>query len=191
MIKEALLTVNNKLLGFEFYRTGCLLFTLLYLELFLFHRFRLGLASWLLTLLLLILLFFLFYLLLFRNFGLLGPFFDQRAVFKSDQTVLSELDLEGDSKGFMLRVLGWGFVVTDVFVESIDWSLLSNKDLFAYPILYSTFFSIKLPIFLLLYGFRRSEPEGDFMKFTFRFSIYFVYSLNVTWLLSTGYSRDK
>jgi hypothetical protein len=107
-------------LGFELYRTGCLLFGLLYLELFLFDGFRLGLASWLLTFLLLILLFFFFYFLLFRNFGLLGPFFDQRAVFKSDQTVLSELDLEADSKGFMLRVLGWGFVVTDVFVESID-----------------------------------------------------------------------
>jgi len=85
---------------------------------FLNNRLRFILSSWLLAFLLFIFLFILFCLFFLRGFDFLSPFFDQGTLFKGDQSIFCEFNLECNSESLMLRILSGCFVVSNVLVKS-------------------------------------------------------------------------
>lgn len=103
---------------------------------FCFFNFKLFLLNWLwfgLSLRLLTLFFFIFFLFflclfLFRNLSLLDPFLNKITFFKSDQSIFIEFDFKTNSKGLMLRILCWCFIISDMFIESVNTWLILNQN---------------------------------------------------------------
>lgn len=126
---ELLFAVDCELLSFELDWSGGFFFGLFDFELLFFHGFGFGLCGgWLFAFLLLFLFLFLLSYFWFWNLCFLSPFFNQVAVFEGYQSVFGEFDFETDTESFVLRVLGWGSVVTDVFTESIYARFVLNQD---------------------------------------------------------------
>lgn len=80
------------------------------------------------TFFLLIFLLLFFNLFFFWNFSFLSPFFNQSTIFESNQTVFSEFDFETNTESFMLRILSWSFVVSNMFIETHNSGLILNKN---------------------------------------------------------------
>ena len=127
-----------ELLRFEFDWVILLLLGLLDFKLFFsLHCFRFSLSCFggllfliiLLLIIFLIIFFIVFFGILFLgDFGFLGPFFNQVALFEGDDSVFSILNFKADCEGLLFGVLSWGFIVADMLSETVDIWLVFDQN---------------------------------------------------------------
>lgn len=129
ILLQLLLSVETELLSLKLNWSLSLFLCLFDFKFFLFNRLRLSLsAGWLIAF------FFLFFLFLLLgsfwlwNFSFLSPFFYQVALFKSDQTILSELNFKAHTESLMLWVLSRSSVIPDMLVKSINTRFILNQN---------------------------------------------------------------
>ena len=136
---DFLLSVEIKLMSFELDYSGGFFLSFLYFDFLCFHCLWLG--SFFISFFLFIFFFIFFFLFLscfwLWNFSFFGPFFNQITVLKCNQSIFCVLDLKADAKIFMLWILGWGFVISNLFSKTIDSWFVLNQD-------FNWFFSFEL-----------------------------------------------
>lgn len=73
-------------------------------------------------------------------FDLFSPFFNEHAITESNQTIFSIFQLELDSKSFLLWILRFSDIISNVFVEARNRWIVLNQNL-------NCFFSSKFDCF--------------------------------------------
>lgn len=94
----------------------------------LFRSFLFVSVFFLVFLLLIVFLFVLFGFLFLWNFGLFGPFLYQVAVLKCNKSIFGKLNFKADCECFLLRILSWGLIVSDMLFKTSDSWLILNEN---------------------------------------------------------------